>query len=49
MRVKQSSRPTISAVVTRKDGRVEDYGVICGPWHRVLWSRLKRKVKGLKK
>jgi len=40
---------SISAVVTRADGRVEDLGVISyyhrNPWKRLLW-RISRFLKG---
>jgi hypothetical protein len=35
------------ATVIRKDGTVEDYGVIAGPLLQVWWSKIKRKVRKL--
>lgn len=38
------SEVTLSAVVTRADGRVEDLGVI-SYWNKSLWKRLRYKFR----
>lgn len=45
MKGKSKSKCRISAKVIRKDGKVEDYGVIAGPPFLVWFSKIKRSVK----
>jgi len=43
-RGKTKNAAIIAAKVIRADGRVEDFGIIAGPAHKVLYYKLKRKV-----
>jgi hypothetical protein len=45
MKGKVTGGGRIYAKVTRKDGTVEDLGMVAGPFWLMIWDKVKRSVK----